>query len=684
MRQSPNKIVTWFAVVFTGATLAVVCSPAGPAAAAGPGVAIGQLPLPSDGTGSGQPSVSGIACGAPGFCVAVGGYPSTSGGRGLIETWSGGAWSATPAPVPTGVNAVSSYVKGVACSGTATCAAYGSYYVSDGVGGFTSAWMLLGLKAGVWTASTLSPPSGAFPAPSSGFDQAIEGIGCAGPDACAIAGNFYPPSSTINAWYATYAGTWQQTHVAPLSNDAANDANHFADLNGLACGGGLCQAVGAYGTDVGPEPLVVSITPSSDSANAPSSHPPLPAGATEINGLTGIACASGGACVAHGTYYTSGGSNAQSFVDPVGGTAFQPQQPPTPTPASSTAFPNSNLWAVACANNGCLVGGSYYDAASTFHPLADRFVFGANAAWVADQPSIYPVAAACGDITFCVAYSSTFSDPIDVLIGTTWQTATLSNSEGVSGAACDSSTSCWVIGTSSSGTLLYADHITPTAPSTIAPKVTLSTPTAPFTTSAAAKLTWHGTAGSAPIAHYTVQLRRAAWNGKFGTWSTPASWASLHASTTSVLATLPVGYDSCFRVEAVDTLGHGAWSSTRCTARPLDDKSLAASSTWTRHSNSAYYLGTYTTSTHLHATLTRSGAEFDRLALVATRCPSCGVVGIYSGTTKLASVNLFHSTTVRKAVFVLVTVGLRTTTVTIKTFSSGKTVQIDGLGISRT
>ncbi|MGN6723122.1 MAG: hypothetical protein ACTHJM_10960, partial [Marmoricola sp.] len=74
----------------------------------------------------------------------------------------------------------------------------------------------------------------------------------------------------------------------------------------------------------------------------------------------------------------------------------------------------------------------------------------------------------------------------------------------------------------------------------------------------------------------------------------------------------------------------------------------------------------------------------DRLALVATKCPSCGKVAVYSGSTLLGTINLYKSTTAREQVIALPKVSYRTANIRLKVTTSGKTIQIDGLGVSRT
>jgi len=143
-----------------------------------------------------------------------------------------------------------------------------------------------------------------------------------------------------------------------------------------------------------------------------------------------------------------------------------------------------------------------------------------------------------------------------------------------------------------------------------------------------------------------------------------------------------VGY--CFQVRAVDKVGNtGAWSVQKCSAVTLDDRALAASAGWSRVSWSLFYRGTATQTSKTGAYLTRSGAALTRVAVVATRCPSCGTVGVYVNGSSVGTVNLYSATTLRKAVISLPPFSYRTGTVTLKVLSTGKLIQVDGLGISR-
>jgi hypothetical protein len=217
---------------------------------------------------------------------------------------------------------------------------------------------------------------------------------------------------------------------------------------------------------------------------------------------------------------------------------------------------------------------------------------------------------------------------------------------------------------------------------TIAPTAALTAPTAPFTPSSATTVKWTGSDTGSGVLSWQIQWRRAPYTGGFGAWS---SSATLPASTLSHTYTgLAPGYDYCFRIRSVDRVGLVSPYSSRCTAIPLDDRALAASSGWIRVTSSAYYAGTATYTTTLNATLTRSGAQLDRLALLVTKCAGCGVVGVYVNGVLIAKVNLYSSATYNRQLVQLAPFSYRTGTVSLKVLTSGKLVRIDGLGISRT
>lgn len=217
----------------------------------------------------------------------------------------------------------------------------------------------------------------------------------------------------------------------------------------------------------------------------------------------------------------------------------------------------------------------------------------------------------------------------------------------------------------------------------VAPTAVLTAPTAVSTLASTVTLTWTASDAGTGAQTYDVRYRRAAWNGNLPT--TYVAPAALQGRTTrSAAVAVAAGFEYCFQVRARDKVRNvGAWSAQRCIGSPLDDRSLAISSGWSRAASSSFYKGTYTSTTKLNASMTLAGARFARVGVVVTKCPTCGTVGVYSGNTLLGKINLAASTTMRKVVVLLPKVSLRTATITVKILSSGKPVQVDGLLVSK-
>jgi hypothetical protein len=149
---------------------------------------------------------------------------------------------------------------------------------------------------------------------------------------------------------------------------------------------------------------------------------------------------------------------------------------------------------------------------------------------------------------------------------------------------------------------------------------------------------------------------------------------------------IAAGYEYCVSVRATDKLGNvGQWSAERCFSRPLDDRSLGMATTgWARGSSTKFYYGTDTQTTTVGAALTRT-VQGKRFFLIATRCPSCGAVAVYAGSRLLTTLNLAYPTTHYQVVLGLpVQSTLFSGTLTVRTVSTGKIVQIDGLAVGRT
>jgi len=217
-----------------------------------------------------------------------------------------------------------------------------------------------------------------------------------------------------------------------------------------------------------------------------------------------------------------------------------------------------------------------------------------------------------------------------------------------------------------------ADHTNPTA--------TMTLPTALVTTTPTVVTGWSGTDAGSGVASFDLQTSKAAFNTGLGTWSLIGRrLLSSSASFTSP----PRGSTACWSARARDAAGNlSAWSGSRCVATPLDDRDLSASTGWTRTIGaSGWFQGSYTSSTRLSSTLTKTGVRTSHLVLIAYRCPTCGSVSVLVNGSVLRTVSLASSTSGRVQV-ALPRFSLRTATVALRVASSGKLVRIDGLATS--
>jgi hypothetical protein len=216
-----------------------------------------------------------------------------------------------------------------------------------------------------------------------------------------------------------------------------------------------------------------------------------------------------------------------------------------------------------------------------------------------------------------------------------------------------------------------------------APVVALSGPALPFTLAGTIPVSWTGSDSGSGVASYQVRWTRAPFNGGYAAWQYPAAWQQV-TTTTVTFSGAAAGYTHCFQVRAVDKAGNtGAWSGVKCAAVPMDDRSLGMSSGWTRGTGSVFYRGTATVTTKAGAYLSRPGTALSRVAVVATKCATCGTVQVFVNNVSVGTVSLYAARTQYKAVIALPPFGYRTGTVVVKVISSGKLVQLDGLGVSR-
>jgi hypothetical protein len=69
--------------------------------------------------------------------------------------------------------------------------------------------------------------------------------------------------------------------------------------------------------------------------------------------------------------------------------------------------------------------------------------------------------------------------------------------------------------------------------------------------------------------------------------------------------------------------------------------------------------------------------------IVATKCGSCGIVGVYVNGSVIVKINLDADSTHYRQLILLPRFSRRTGTVTVKVLTSGKAMEIDGLLVNR-
>jgi hypothetical protein len=312
-----------------------------------------EAPSPHDASGT-YAFLKSVACPAPGDCFAVGRYQNASGAFGFIDTLANGAWSAAPAPVPSGSN-LDPVAASISCPSTSFCAA-----TEDN---FITAEMPIVLT---YTSGTWSGENAPLPADASGSHVAtLPDVSCSA-GACEAAGYYSNGTVDQGLLERFSAGAWT-TQTAPLPSNH-NVSTPYAELYGVSCTfDGACTAVGQYSdTNSNNQGLVESIssgvaTPAE--APVPSDHATNPGAA-----LNAVSCLSGSACTAVGGYDNASG--ATGLIDQLSGGAWTATTAPLP----SNAHGSSGLDVVSCSfRSACSAAGFYFIPSGSEQGLLENY-----------------------------------------------------------------------------------------------------------------------------------------------------------------------------------------------------------------------------------------------------------------------------------------------------------------------
>jgi len=213
--------------------------------------AASTLPVPS-GTSSAASIANNdlaVSCPADGSCVVAG---TTFDGNyeGLLDTLSGGTWSAAAVPTPGGQPSTDVQLTSVACTDPNTCVATGFVSVSGVEQG-----LLESLGSGTWTPSVAPAPSG-----TPAGDVELHDVACPAAGTCVADGQIDVAGAQSGLFWDLSSGVWSVT-AAPLPADAASGSDpSFAPI---ACpGAGVCLAVGTYLGASGSREGVIETDPS--------------------------------------------------------------------------------------------------------------------------------------------------------------------------------------------------------------------------------------------------------------------------------------------------------------------------------------------------------------------------------------------------------------------------------------
>jgi hypothetical protein len=299
-----------------------------------------STPHPADG----QPTLNGVACASPTFCLATGwAVGATVFEVPVAEKWDGSRWSIQSTALPAGAQAAN--FDGVACSSKTFCIAVGVY--ANRAGKFVT-------LAEKWNGShwTVQPT----PNPANFKGAGLNAVACTSPSACTSVGGF-----------ATHAGNtfpltevWNGSHWSIQPTPTPSNSKQ-SQLLGVACpSASLCIAVGQSGGG--------GLAEVRRGSRWTIQHVAIPAGAQSV-GLNSVACFSATACTGVGNYAHLVDATAitATLAEIWNGTRWTVQ--PTPVPSGAQL---SSLAAAACASASiCMAVGSSGTYSGTSSALAE-------------------------------------------------------------------------------------------------------------------------------------------------------------------------------------------------------------------------------------------------------------------------------------------------------------------------
>jgi hypothetical protein len=213
----------------------------------------------------------------------------------------------------------------------------------------------------------------------------------------------------------------------------------------------------------------------------------------------------------------------------------------------------------------------------------------------------------------------------------------------------------------------------------VAPTLTMTAPVNPYALTTTLAPAWTARDAGGGLASTDVRWVRAPSNGAFSRAVYPSTWQGTTAGSATLSGVAP-GFTYCFSARARDNAGNvSPWTSPRCSAVALDDRSLFATAGWSRVTGGVFYRGTATATSQWGVALVKT-VQARRIFLVASRYPNGGTVGVFWNGRLIKTVSLYARRATHRSVLGVTTFpGVRSGTLVIRTLTSKKAVQIDGV-----
>jgi hypothetical protein len=280
----------------------------------------------------GDTSLEGVSCPSTAACSAVGYYFDANSAidSPLAEWWNGVDWRIQPIADPVR-NKQEAQLTAVSCTSANACTAVGHYYTSDSGPRLTLAERWNGK---LWAKQSTPNPKGYGGAE-------LLGVSCARRNICTAVGDYDNQAGDEKTLVELWNG--KRWEVEPSPNPAG-DLDTY--LEGVSClSSTACTAVGSYPS----RPLVEEW----NGRRWTLETAPTPAGGSDVD-LSSVSCASPTTCTTAGEYFDSQGNNhilAEKWN--TGKWVIQS----TPDPPGTRI---SNFGGVSCSTpHACMAAGSY-------------------------------------------------------------------------------------------------------------------------------------------------------------------------------------------------------------------------------------------------------------------------------------------------------------------------------------